>query len=140
MLLTGGFDSVINCYRKLEFEESGKLKNSIDLVSMRRIHFETITDILVIESHNYIVACDLEGVITLWNLSTLDLKNQLRQHCRGVLSLAFIEGKNILLSAGYEHEVINNNYYNIYINFNRFLCGILLLVRKFPHFRAIHNP
>jgi len=72
---------------------------------MKRIHFETITDILVIETHNYIVASDLEGVITLWNLCTLELKNQLRQHVRGVLSLAFIEGKNILLSAGYEHEV-----------------------------------
>ena len=107
MLLTGGFDSVINCYRKLEFEESGKLKNTIDLVSMKRIHFDTITDILVIESSNYIVASDLEGVITLWNLQTLEIKNQLRQHVKGVLSLAFIEGKNILLSAGYEHEVLS---------------------------------
>lgn len=109
MLLTGGFDCVINCYKKLEFEESGKLKNVIDLVSMKRIHLETITDILVVESHNYIVACDKEGVITLWNLSTLEIKNQLRQHLKGVLSLAFIEGKNLLLSAGYEHEV--NNFF-----------------------------
>ena len=56
MLLTGGFDCVINCYKKLEFEEKGKLKNNIDMVSLKGKHTQMITDILVIEQNNVIIS------------------------------------------------------------------------------------
>ena len=46
-LVTGGFDLVINIYKNLKFTDFGKLKNIIDLVSLRRLHFEMITDILI---------------------------------------------------------------------------------------------
>jgi WD40 repeat protein len=105
VLVTGGFDSVLNCYRHLEFEDNGKLKNSVDLYSMKRLHNEMITDILIIEQNNLIVACDLDGVITLWYLSDFENKYKLTGHLKGILSLACIESKNLLLSCGYEHEV-----------------------------------
>ena len=104
-MLTGGFDSVINCYKRLEFEESGKLKNSVDLFSMKSSHSSFINDIIIVESHNFIVACDLEGVISLWNLNTLEHKQDLKGHSKGVLSLCWLEDRNLLLSSGYEHEV-----------------------------------
>jgi len=105
MLLTGGFDCVINCYKKLEFEERGKLKNNIDMVSMKGKHTQMITDILVIEQNNVIVSCDLAGVIFLWNLATLEDKRPLGSHNKGCLCLAYLESKNLLLSTGYEHQV-----------------------------------
>lgn len=105
MLLTGGFDCVINCYKKLEFEERGKLKNNIDMVSMKGKHAQMITDILVIEQNNVIVSCDLAGVIFLWNLATLEDKRPLGSHNKGCLCLAYLESKNLLLSTGYEHQV-----------------------------------
>lgn len=105
LLVTGGFDNVVNCYRKLEFEDNGKLKNSVDLYSMRRLHNEMITDILIIESSNLIVACDLDGVITLWYLQNFENKYKLTGHLKGILSMSAIESKNLLLSCGYEHEV-----------------------------------
>jgi len=105
MLLTGGFDCVINCYKRLEFEERGKLKNNIDMVSMKGKHAQMITDILVIEQNNVIVSCDLAGVIFLWNLTTLEDKRPLGSHNKGCLCLAYLESKNLLLSTGYEHQV-----------------------------------
>lgn len=105
MLLTGGFDCVINCYKKLEFEERGKLKNNTDMVSMKGKHMQMITDILVIEQNNVIVSCDLAGVIFLWNLTTLEDKRPLGSHNKGCLCLAYLESKNLLLSTGYEHQV-----------------------------------
>jgi len=48
-LITGGFDLVINIYKNLEFNDMGKLKNNIDLISLRRLHFEMITDILILK-------------------------------------------------------------------------------------------
>jgi WD40 repeat protein len=105
LLVTGGFDNVINCYKDLQFEENGKLKSSVNLISLKQIHENYITDILIIESCNLIVACDLDGIITLWYLNTFENKNKLAQHQKGVLSLACLESKNYLLSCGYEHEV-----------------------------------
>jgi WD40 repeat protein len=105
MLLTGGFDCVINCYKKLEFEEKGKLKNNIDMVSMKAKHTQMITDILVIEQNNVIISCDLAGVIYLWNLITLEDKRPLGSHNKGCLCLSYLESKNLLLSTGYEHQV-----------------------------------
>jgi WD40 repeat protein len=105
LLVTAGFDNVINCYTKLEFEENGKLKNSINLFSLKRLHNEIITDLLIIEQNNLIVACDLDGVITLWYLQNFENKYKLTGHLKGILSIACIENKNILLSCGYEHEI-----------------------------------
>ena len=105
MLLTGGFDCVINCYKKLEFEERGKLKNIIEMVSLKNKHTQMITDILVIEQNNVIVSCDLAGVIFLWNLTTLEDKRPLGSHNKGCLCLSYLESKNLLLSTGYEHQV-----------------------------------
>lgn len=109
-LITGGFDQMINVYRNLEFAENGKLKNAIDLYSMKRLHFEIITDIIILEKQKLIAACDLHGLITLWYLQNLENKDKLQDpeygHHRGVLSLASIEEKNWLLSCGYEHFVM----------------------------------
>jgi WD40 repeat protein len=72
---------------------------------MKRHHNAFINDIIVVESHNFILACDLDGIISLWNLNTLEFKQDLRGHLKGVLSLCWLEEKNLLLSSGYEHEV-----------------------------------
>ena len=109
-LITGGFDLVINIYKNLEFTDFGKLKNSIDLVSLRRLHFEMITDILILKKQKLIAACDMRGLITLWHLHNFENKDKLQDpkygHHRGVLSLAAIEDKNWLFSCGTEHFVM----------------------------------
>ena len=109
-LITGGFDQMINIYKNLEFTEQGKLKNAINLYSMKRLHFEMITDILVLEKQKLIAACDLHGLITLWYLHNFENKDKLQDpkygHHRGVLSLAVIEDRNWLLSCGTEHFVM----------------------------------
>ena len=109
-LITGGFDQMINIYKNLEFTEQGKLKNPVDLFSMKRLHFEMITDIIVLEKQKLIAACDLHGLITLWYLQNFENKDKLQDpeygHHRGVLSLASIEEKNWLLSCGTEHFVM----------------------------------
>ena len=105
MLVTGGFDCVINCYRNLEFEELGKFKHPVDLFSMKKETENIISDIIVVEHLNLIIACDCKRLITLSNLQTLELKTVLYEHQKGLVGLAFLEPKNLLLSAGYEHEV-----------------------------------
>ena len=109
-LITGGFDQVINIYKNLEFTEFGKLKNSIDLYSMKRLHFEIITDIIVLKKQKLIAASDLHGLITLWYLHNFENKDKLQDpkygHHRGVTSLVAIEEKNWLLSCGTEHFVM----------------------------------
>jgi len=109
-LITGGFDLVINIYKDLEFTDFGKLKNNIDLVSLRRLHFEMITDILILKKQKLIAACDMRGLITLWHLHNFENKDKLQDpkygHHRGVLSLAAIEDKNWLFSCGTEHFVM----------------------------------
>ena len=109
-LITGGFDQMINIYKNLEFTEQGKLKNPINLYSMKRLHFEMITDVLVLEKQKLIAACDLHGLITLWYLHNFENKDKLQDpkygHHRGVLSLAVIEDRNWLLSCGTEHFVM----------------------------------
>ena len=109
-LITGGFDLVINIYRNLEFTDFGKLKNNIDLISLRRLHFEMITDIIILKKQKLIAACDMRGLITLWHLHNFENKDKLQDpkygHHRGVLSLAAIEDKNWLFSCGTEHFVM----------------------------------
>jgi WD40 repeat protein len=105
ILLTAGFDLVINCYKNLQFDDNGGFKGKFELISMKQQHKEMITDILVMEKQNYIAACDLDGLITLWNLTNFEIKLQLRKHLKGVVGLACIESKNLLFSVGYEHEV-----------------------------------
>ena len=109
-LITGGFDLVINIYRNLEFTDFGKLKGVIDLVSLRRLHFEMITDVIVLKRQKLIAACDMRGLITLWYLQNFENKDKLQDpkygHHRGVLSLAAIEEKNWLFSCGTEHFVM----------------------------------
>ena len=110
LLITGGFDLVVNVYRNLEFTEVGKLKGVIDLVSLRRLHFEMITDLIVLNKQKLIAACDMRGLITLWYLQNFENKDKLQDpkygHHRGVLSLAAIEEKNWLFSCGTEHFVM----------------------------------
>ena len=109
-LITGGFDLVINIYKNLEFNDMGKLKNNIDLISLRRLHFEMITDILILKKQKLIAACDMRGLITLWHLHNFENKDKLQDpkygHHRGVLSLAAMEDRNWLFSCGTEHFVM----------------------------------
>lgn len=104
-LITGGFDCVLNVYKNVEFEENGNFKNSVNLISMKRIHKDSISDILVIEKLKLIASSCYIGIINLWSLKYLEWKNSLYGHIKGVLSLACIEERSILLSAGYEHEI-----------------------------------
>jgi WD40 repeat protein len=105
LLITGGFDCVLNVYKNIEFEENGNFKNSVNLVSMKRIHKDSISDILIIDKLGLIASSCFIGIINLWSLKYLEWKNTLYGHIKGVLSLACIEEKSILLSAGYEHEI-----------------------------------
>ena len=109
LLITGGFDTVINVYKKMEFNE-GKLKNQINLISLKKIHNEMLTDILVLRKHKMLVVGDIKGLITLWDLQLLEYKDKLKdvkyRHKKGIISLACIEEKNWLLSCGIEHFVI----------------------------------
>ena len=109
LLITGGFDQVVNVYKKMEFND-GKLKNPINLTSLKKMHFEMLTDILVLRKHKMMVVGDIKGVISLWNISNLEYKDKLKdvkyKHKKGIVSLACIEERNWLLSCGIEHFVI----------------------------------
>ena len=109
LLITGGFDTVLNIYKKMEFNE-GKLKNQINLISLKKIHNEMLTDIIVLRKHKMIVVGDIKGLITLWDLQLLDFKDKLKdvkyKHKKGIVCLASIEDRNWLLSCGVEHYVI----------------------------------
>ena len=65
ILFTGGFDQVINVYKKLEFTDTGKLKNTINLASLEKVHNEMITDIIVLKKQKILALCDLLGLISL---------------------------------------------------------------------------
>ena len=109
LLITGGFDTVLNIYKKLEFNE-GKLKNQINLISLKKIHNEMLTDIIVLRKHKMAVVGDIKGLITLWDLQLLEFKDKLKdlkyKHKKGIVCLASIEERNWLLSCGVEHYVI----------------------------------
>ena len=109
LLITGGFDQVVNVYKKMEFND-GKLKNPINLTSLKKMHSEMLTDILVLRKHKMMVVGDIKGVISLWNISNLEYKDKLKdvkyKHKKGIVSLACIEERNWLLSCGIEHFVI----------------------------------
>ena len=108
-LITGGFDQVVNIYKNMEFND-GKLKNPINLTSLKKMHSEILTDILVLRKHKMMVVGDIKGIISLWNLQNLEYKDKLKdvkyKHKKGIVSLACIEEKNWLLSCGIEHFVI----------------------------------
>ena len=108
-LITGGFDQVVNIYKNMEFND-GKLKNPINLTSLKKMHSEMLTDILVLRKHKMMVVGDIKGIISLWNLQNLEYKDKLKdvkyKHKKGIVSLACIEEKNWLLSCGIEHFVI----------------------------------
>jgi WD40 repeat protein len=108
-LITGGFDQVVNVYKNMEFND-GKLKNSINLMSLKKMHSEMLTDILVLRKHKMMVVGDIKGIISLWNIQNLEYKDKLKdqkyRHKKGIVSLACIEDKNWLLSCGVEHIVI----------------------------------
>ena len=105
-LITGGFDYVLNAYRNIEFDENNNFKSNLNQVSLKRYHNNTISDILIIDELKLIVSSCYSGAINLWNLEHLEFKLWLIGHLKGVLSLACIVEKNLLLSAGYEHEII----------------------------------
>ena len=112
-LFTGGFDQVINVYKNLEFSDTGKLKNTINLVSLKKVHNEMLTDIIVLKKQKLIAVCDLLGLISLWFTQNMEYKDKLQfpkssgqKRRKGVVSLAAIEEKNWLLSCGIEHFVI----------------------------------
>ena len=109
LLITGGFDAVLNIYKNMEFKE-GKIKNPINLISLKKIHNEMLTDILVLRKNKMIVVGDIKGVLTIWDLQLLEYKDKLKdlkyKHKKGIVSLASIEEKNWLLSCGVEHYVI----------------------------------
>ena len=109
LLITGGFDAVINIYKNMEFIE-GKLKNQINLLSLKKVHTEMLTDILVLRKHKMLVVGDIKGLITLWDLQVLEYKDKLKdakyRHKKGIVCLACIEERNWLLSCGIEHFVI----------------------------------
>ena len=109
LLITGGFDQVVNVYKKMEFND-GKMKNPINLSSLKKMHSEMLTDILVLRKHKMMVVGDIKGVISLWNISNLEFKDKLKdikyKHKKGIVSLACIEERNWLLSCGIEHFVI----------------------------------
>ena len=109
LLITGGFDIVINVYKNIEFNE-GKLRNQINLTSLKKVHNEMLTDLIILRKHKMIVVGDIKGLITLWDLQLLEYKDKLKdlkyKHKKGIVSLACIEEKNWLLSCGIEHFVI----------------------------------
>ena len=109
LLITGGFDTVINIYKKMEFNE-GKLKNPVNLSSLKKVHNEMLTDILVLKKHKMLAVGDIKGIITLWDLQVLEYKDKLKdtkyRHKKGIVCLSCIEEKNWLLSCGVEHFVI----------------------------------
>ena len=109
LLITGGFDTVLNIYKKMEFNE-GKLKNQINLISLKKIHNEMLTDMIVLRKHKMIAVGDIKGLITLWDLQLLEFKDKLKdskyKHKKGIVCLACIEERNWLLSCGVEHFVI----------------------------------
>ena len=108
-LITGGFDQVINIYKNLEFND-GKLRNPINLISLKKMHSEILTDILVLRRHKMLIVGDIKGVISIWNLQTLDFKDKLKdqkyKHKKGIVSLDCVEERNWLLSCGVEHFII----------------------------------
>ena len=109
LLITGGFDAVLNIYKQMEFNE-GRLKNQINLISLKKIHNEMLTDILVMRKHKMLVVGDIKGLITIWDLQLLEFKDKLKdakyRHKKGIVSLACIEEKNWILTCGVEHFVI----------------------------------
>ena len=109
LLITGGFDAVLNIYKNMEYKE-GKLKNQINLISLKKIHNEMLTDILVLRKNKMLVVGDIKGLLTIWDLQLLEFKDKLKdikyKHKKGIVSLACIEEKNWLLSCGIEHFVI----------------------------------
>lgn len=108
-LITGGFDQVVNIYKNLEFND-GKLKNQINLISLKKMHSEMLTDILILRRHKMMIVGDIKGVISIWNLQTLEFKDKLKdqkfRHKKGIVALDCIEEKNWLLSCGVEHFII----------------------------------
>ena len=113
ILFTGGFDQVINVYKKLEFTDTGKLKNTINLASLKKVHNEMITDIIILKKQKILAVCDLLGLISLWYIQNMEYKDKLQypkvatqKKRRGVVALSAIEDKNWLLSCGIEHFVI----------------------------------
>ena len=109
LLITGGFDTVLNVYKNMEFKD-GKMKNQINLISLKKVHNEMLTDMVVLRKHKMLAVGDIKGLITLWDLQMLEFKDKLKdlkyRHKKGIVSLACIEERNWLLSCGVEHFVI----------------------------------
>lgn len=61
-LITGGFDQVINIYQKMEFND-GKLKNPINLTSLKKMHSEMLTDIILLRKNKLMVVGDIRSYI-----------------------------------------------------------------------------
>lgn len=105
VLITGGFDCVLNVYSNIEVEESSYNKKVLNLVTLKRKHKESISDILFVNKLNLIASSCYMGWIILWSLKYMEYKTTLIGHIKGVLSLACVEEKSLLLSAGFEHEI-----------------------------------
>lgn len=105
-LITGGFDCGLNAYRNLDFDDNGNMKNGMRMISLKRQHIETISDILIIDKLNLIASSCYSGIINIWSLNYLEYKKRICKLEKGVLSLSCIEDKSLLLSAGFDHEVM----------------------------------
>ena len=108
-LITGGFDQVVNVYKNMEFND-GELKNAINLISLKKVHSDMITDMMILRRTKIMAVGDIKGCISIWNLQNLEYKDKLRdskyRHKKGIVCLACVEERNWLLTCGVEHFVI----------------------------------
>ena len=63
-------------------------------------------DMLTIPGQDTLVCGLLDGTVRLWDVGTATLKQTLRGHTKGVRSVDYSTSHKVLLSAGFDNDVI----------------------------------
>ncbi|KAL7679106.1 putative quinoprotein alcohol dehydrogenase-like superfamily [Plasmopara halstedii] len=99
LLLGSGNDFIVNVWKIVDIETK---------ILLRRLsgHFDLVMDALEVPLHDLLVTCDLQHSIQLWNLSDGRNRGSLVAHERGIRQLCYSKQHDLLLSAGFEYDVL----------------------------------
>jgi WD40 repeat protein len=104
-LFSGGCDAMIHAYDVQKLKEIGP-KEGFNVLKKETIkHTGPIMDLLPIPDMQILASCDLNSNINLWYIDDLRGKIDLDGHNLGVYSLDWYADNNMILSAGFDHDI-----------------------------------